>query len=598
MHDLMVKARVLEERLIPMYKQGDGYFWIGGPGEEAFNVPLGLLVNKGQGPAYDYLHLHYRAAATLLAMGADPVDALRQMKNTATDPYSGGRNFAGHYSKRAVERRAGQLAHRGAVLDGARARRWRRSATGGDGITIVTGGDAGTAEGDFATCLVWSSRPGQRAAAASSSSPTTSGASRRRPATQHGEKQHRRSRQGLRHAHGRRSTATTRGGATASCKEAMDYVRTERKPFLLEAHGVAPLRALVGARARTSSPTRSTASRSFEEKLEERGVLDARARWTQLRERCDRGAAEARKRVRDEPQPGAGDASANTRLRRSGNGARWRPWCRPIRMALHVGEEHLGVTDIFGEDVGPPLGGVFTATQGLKTAWNSPLDERGIVGTAIGLALAGQRPVAEIQFCDYVFNTIDLLKLAGNTCWSSNGDWNLPMVVMTPVGSGIRGSIYHSHSFDAKATRIPGWKIVMPSNPLDAYGLMLSAMPGPEPGDVPGAQGAPARQGGDERIPGEPDDEQALSQDDRRAARRPHGVEAAVAGAASRTSSRSARRGWCREGDHVTRRQLRPHAAHVRPGGRRAWRDEGIERRGHRPALALAVRLGGDHAPA
>ena len=62
-----------------------------------------------------------------------------------------------------------------------------------------------------------------------------------------------------------------------------------------------------------------------------------------------------------------------------------------IRMALHVGESRLGVTDIFGEDVGPPLGGVFTGTQGLETAWNTPLDERGIVGTAIGLALAGQQ---------------------------------------------------------------------------------------------------------------------------------------------------------------------------------------------------------------
>ena len=96
-----------------------------------------------------------------------------------------------------------------------------------------------------------------------------------------------------------------------------------------------------------------------------------------------------------------------------------------IRMALHVGERSLGVTDIFGQDVGPPLGGVFTGTQGLKTAWNTPLDERGIVGTAIGLALAGQRPVAEIQFCDYAFNTIDLLKIAGNTYWSSGGDWNV-----------------------------------------------------------------------------------------------------------------------------------------------------------------------------
>ena len=100
MHQLMVKARVLEERLIQMYKQGDGYFWIGGPGEEAFNVPLGILIDKGRGLQHDYCHFHYRQSATLLAMGVDPIDSLRMMKNTATDPYTGGRNFVGHYSIR------------------------------------------------------------------------------------------------------------------------------------------------------------------------------------------------------------------------------------------------------------------------------------------------------------------------------------------------------------------------------------------------------------------------------------------------------------------------------------------------------------------
>ncbi|WP_146652074.1 alpha-ketoacid dehydrogenase subunit beta [Labilithrix luteola] len=183
-----------------------------------------------------------------------------------------------------------------------------------------------------------------------------------------------------------------------------------------------------------------------------------------------------------------------------------------IRMALHVGEERLGVTDIFGEDVGPPLGGVFTATQGLKTTWNSPLDERGVIGMAIGLALAGRKPVAEIQFCDYAFNTVDLLKIAGNTYWSSGGDWNVPLVMMTPVGAGIRGSIYHSHSFDAQATRIPGWKIVMPSNPRDAYGLLLSAIVDPnpvmflKPKALLRAKGRPG-----EEIPGEPGDDKVLS---------------------------------------------------------------------------------------
>jgi len=183
-----------------------------------------------------------------------------------------------------------------------------------------------------------------------------------------------------------------------------------------------------------------------------------------------------------------------------------------IRMALHVAEERHDLTDVFGEDVGPPLGGAFTATQGIKVAWNSPLDERGIVGASIGLGLAGCRNVAEIQFCDYAFNTIDLMKLAGLQTWSTNGDWNCPMTIITPVGAGIRGSIYHSHSFDATATHIPGFKIAIPSTPRDAYGLLLSCIVDPNPCMflVPKALMRVRSQPGEE-IPGEPGDERALS---------------------------------------------------------------------------------------
>src|SRR6478735_3610413 len=152
-----------------------------------------------------------------------------------------------------------------------------------------------------------------------------------------------------------------------------------------------------------------------------------------------------------------------------------------VRLALHYGEEHLGVTDVFGEDVGPPLGGVFTATQGLATAWNTPLDERGILGSAMGIAYAGGRPVCEIQFADYALNVMDLFKIAGNQRWASGGSYDMPIVVMTPTGAGIRGSIYHSHSFESWASRLAGWKVVMPSNALDAYGLMISAIKDPNP---------------------------------------------------------------------------------------------------------------------
>ena len=180
-----------------------------------------------------------------------------------------------------------------------------------------------------------------------------------------------------------------------------------------------------------------------------------------------------------------------------------------IRMALHYGEQNLGVNEIFGEDVGPPLGGVFTATQGLEKAWNSPLDERGIIGAALGLAWAGSRPVAEIQFVDYIFNVIDLLKLAANGHWASGGRYKTPMVVMTPTGSGIHGSMYHSHSFDSVATKLHGMKVVCPSTPIDAYGLMIAAIKSDDPVLFLKPK-ALLRTKGEELIPGEPADEKLL----------------------------------------------------------------------------------------
>ncbi|MEQ9498021.1 MAG: thiamine pyrophosphate-dependent dehydrogenase E1 component subunit alpha [Deltaproteobacteria bacterium] len=158
--ELMVKSRALEERLIAMTRSSDGFFWIGGPGEEAFNVPLGLLVNKGEGLDHDFLHLHYRSSAILTAMGMPMIDAIRQMASKATDPHTGGRNFINHFAKKAwnVVPGTSTIETQYAVAPGTALAQKRH---GGHGITIVNGGDAGSAEGDFATCLNWSSRPGR-----------------------------------------------------------------------------------------------------------------------------------------------------------------------------------------------------------------------------------------------------------------------------------------------------------------------------------------------------------------------------------------------------------------------------------------------------
>jgi 2-oxoisovalerate dehydrogenase E1 component alpha subunit len=159
MLDLMIKSRVLEERLIKVQKTGDAFFWIGGPGEEAFGVPLGLLTKKGQGPEYDYMHLHYRCTPTLVAMGLEMIDSLRLIMNRATDVSTGGRNFSSHYCfpKWNVLPVTSPIEVQYGVAVGTAIAQRKRST---DGISIVTGGDAGTAEGDFASSLIWSSRPG------------------------------------------------------------------------------------------------------------------------------------------------------------------------------------------------------------------------------------------------------------------------------------------------------------------------------------------------------------------------------------------------------------------------------------------------------
>jgi 2-oxoisovalerate dehydrogenase E1 component beta subunit len=507
-HDLMLRTRVLEERLITMYKQGDGFFWIGGPGEEALSVPLGLLVDKGQGVDHDYLHLHYRSSGTVLAMGAEPIGSIRQMRNAASDPYSAGRNFAGHFSIRSwnvVPVRSPIETQFAVSIGTARA---QRAGTGAKGITIVQGGDAGTAEGDFATALVWSSRKGQELPLLMIVANNRWGISTAY-AGQHGYDQiaERGRAFGM-------PTAVVDGNdpeaAYAALAKAIAYVRTERKPYLLEAM-VSRLRGHSSASGANPVKDEVDCLDRFERELAARSLL-TRAQADQLRDRYTSPTPPSRCGTSRTPGRSRSTSTCSRPKIWSGRACDVATMIQAIRMALHVGETRLGVTDIFGEDVGPPLGGVFTGTQGLDTAWNTPLDERGIVGTAIGLALAGKRPVAEIQFCDYAFNTIDLLKIAGNTHWASGGDFNVPMVLMTPVGAGIRGSIYHSHSFDATATRIPGWKIVMPSTPRDAYGLLLSAIVDPNPVMflMPKALlRMKARRG--EEIPGEPTDDKVLS---------------------------------------------------------------------------------------
>lgn len=294
----MLRTRLLEERLIQMFKQNQGFFWIGGPGEEAFNVPLGMQIKKGEGCNYDYLHLHYRSCGILLAMGMDPIDPMRQMRNTITDPFSQGRNFSSHYSKKAWNltpiNSPIEVQH---VIGIGTAIAQRDH--GGDGITIINGGDAGTAEGDFASSLIWASRPGQELPMLMIVTNNGWGISTD-AGTQHGE-QHIADRA---KPFGIKSAVVNGNDVAASWQaisEAMDYVRTERKPFLLEAK-VSRLNSHSSASGAVREQGVEDPLATFEQQLLDNGVIAAEevAAWREQYETEFRQLAE---QAANEPQP-------------------------------------------------------------------------------------------------------------------------------------------------------------------------------------------------------------------------------------------------------------------------------------------------------
>jgi 2-oxoisovalerate dehydrogenase E1 component alpha subunit len=303
LHDRMLLARCLEERLIQMHKQGDGFFWVGGPGEEAFNAALGLLVHKGSGPEYDYLHLHYRSTATLLAMGADPMDAMRQMKNTASDPYSRGRNFCNHYSKRAwnVIPVSSTIGVQFSMAPGT-ALANKRAGANARGITIVQGGDAGTAEGDFSTCLIWSSLPGRELPCLMIVTNNDWGISTP-AADMHAEKIAARA-----DAFGIRNAVVDGNDAHASytaLAHAMDYVRSTRRPFLLEAR-VSRLHGHTSASGANRVTNEVDCLAVLEDQIAASGLL-TRERMQQLRAAYTHELRENAKLVCEEAQPSGED---------------------------------------------------------------------------------------------------------------------------------------------------------------------------------------------------------------------------------------------------------------------------------------------------
>ena len=307
LHRLMVRTRALEERTIKMSKSGEGYFWVGGPGEEAFNVCLGLQIHKGHGPAHDYLHLHYRNAGLMLALGMPMLDHTRMMAMTATDPHAMGRNFVGHYAKPDwnIIPVTSVIEVQYVMAPGTALMQKRH---GGDGVTVVMGGDAGTAEGDFNSCMLWSTLPGKPlpvlmvvtnngygiSTPAHTQQTPRSVVERGRPYGIPGEV-----------VDGNDPVA-----AWHAVERAMTYCRVERKPYLLEAR-VSRLHGHSSSSGAARVAGEADCLPDFERRLLAAGVLLPET-MEQVHEAARREADEAALAAGRDPKPTASDVERHT----------------------------------------------------------------------------------------------------------------------------------------------------------------------------------------------------------------------------------------------------------------------------------------------
>ncbi|MDY5060019.1 alpha-ketoacid dehydrogenase subunit beta [Staphylococcus simulans] len=158
-----------------------------------------------------------------------------------------------------------------------------------------------------------------------------------------------------------------------------------------------------------------------------------------------------------------------------------------IKQAIYQAMEKDPDVFVLGEDVGKK-GGVFGVTQGLQEKFgierviDTPLAESNIVGTAIGASMLGKRPIAEIQFAEYILPaTNQIMSEAAKMRYRSNNDWSSPITIRAPFGGGIHGALYHSQSIESVFASTPGLTIVIPSTPYDAKGLLLASVESNDP---------------------------------------------------------------------------------------------------------------------
>ncbi len=484
----MATSRRLDEKMLTMLRQGKSFFHIGAAGHEGAQLACAMNMESGKDWSYPY----YRDQTLVLGLGMTPEDLFLSFLAKRDDPGSAGRQLPQHYGHKALNI-VSQSSPTGTQYLQAVGTAIATRKAGSNALVYVSSGEGTTSQGEFHEALNWASREklpvlfhiedNGYAISVPKASQMAGGSVYDMVGGYHNLKRF-------------ETDGTDFFKAATTFKSAVKSIRAGNGPALVVSNVV---RLFPHSSSDDHRKYRDAAELVEEEKrdpietfrkyCEDDGIVSSsefQSLWDEIIGDVD----EVAERALAAPFPKKTEAithivnqdSLKISSRNPDTGGKEIVIVDAINHALHEEMTRNDKMIIYGQDVADGKGGVFTATKGLSTVFgedrvfNSPLAEASIVGTAFGAAVAGLKPVIEIQFGDYIWTAMMQIRNEVATVrYRSNNTFTAPMVLRVPVGGYIHGGLCHSQSIEGFFMHLPGIHIVYPSNAADAKGLLKYA---------------------------------------------------------------------------------------------------------------------------